>query len=50
MNALMDALKELGITSETVRVIKPKNRNVWIVVVNNEYFGLWDYNRNTFVD
>ncbi len=50
MNALIDALKALGITSETVRVIAPENRNVWIVVVNNEYFGLWDYTRNTFVE
>ena len=50
MNALIDALKELGISSETVHVIKAENRNVWIVVVNDEYFGLWDYNRNTFVD
>lgn len=50
MNALIDALKELGISSEPVRIITPENRNVWIVVVNDEYFGLWDYNRNTFVD
>jgi hypothetical protein len=50
MNALIDALKELGISCETVRVIAPENRNVWIVVVNDEYFGLWDYTRNTFID
>lgn len=45
---LCGALKALGIKSKHVHVENRFNRG-W-VYLNGEYFGVFDYARNTFVD
>lgn len=48
VNAVKNALEKLGVKG-SVR-IKESSFNAYIVFVNNKYFGVFDTNKNTFVD
>jgi len=47
MKNLRNALVALGING---KVQLAQYQNIIKVIVNSEYFGLWDINKNTFVD
>ena len=48
MKEIMTALEKLGVNGNiTTKVVTPGRI---IVYVNNEYFGMWDTHKKTFVD
>lgn len=48
MKEIFEALKKLKIKGTVV--IIPISKDRFAVYVNNEYFGIWDSKRKTFVD
>lgn len=48
MKEIMKALRTLGISG--IVTIKQITFDRYTVYVDNEYFGIWDTNRKTFVD
>jgi len=47
MQKIKNALYVLGVKG---KVRFAQYRNIIEITVNNEYFGLWDISKNTFVD
>lgn len=50
MNELKKAMQELGFRAGTVVTVRAASVGRLLVSVNGEAFGVWDSDKNTFVD